>query len=70
VLAETVLKSRGGGRSRFPLRDFTSLDYGIDGQIEVVETIGEREEPTSKIVSVQVQSGSSFRRSATAGWCA
>jgi hypothetical protein len=44
----------------FLFRELPDLDYGIDGQIEIVETSGESAFVTGKLVSVQVKSGSSY----------
>lgn len=65
VLDEVVNKPQAEGGLGFLFRELSTSDYGLDGQIEVVEAIGEQVEATGKIVSVQVKSGSSYLRPAT-----
>ena len=65
ILSQLVNEPRETGGLGFLFRELTTSDYGIDGQIEVVEGIGEQAEPTGKIVSVQVKSGSSFLKPKT-----
>lgn len=65
VLDEVVNKPLAEGGLGFLYRESVTSDYGLDGQIEVVETVGERREATGKIVSVQVKSGPSYLKPAT-----
>jgi hypothetical protein len=65
ILDQVVNEPRERDGLGFLFREMTTFDYGIDGHIEVVETVDERSEPTGKIVSVQVKSGASFLRPST-----
>ena len=60
ILEETVTKPRLDGGLGFVFRELPTSDYGIDGHIETVEYVGEAEEMTGKLVSVQVKSGPSY----------
>lgn len=69
VVSEIVHKPAAEGGMGFLFRDLPTHDFGIDGQIEVVDEVNGRNEPTGRFVSVQVKSGPSFfRTSKNNGW--
>ena len=68
ILKDFVVGARPHGLG-FLFRDVAPSDYGIDGQIEVVDRADDSAVATGKFVSVQVKSGkSSFANETAGGW--